>query len=87
VLNFSGFLADHPSVHVTADTVKGTRFFWGHGTQDQSIPFGLALEGRRALAQAGADLMARDYPIGHWIDAVELQDVVRWLRQGTGSGK
>src|SRR5688572_8809775 len=31
VINFSGFLADHPRVRVTADTVAGTRYFWGHG--------------------------------------------------------
>ncbi|MCG0239574.1 MAG: alpha/beta fold hydrolase [Firmicutes bacterium] len=84
VINFSGFLADHPSVQATPDRVRGTRFFWGHGTQDPAIPFALAAEGWQALAQAGADLTARDYPIGHWIDPGELQDAVVWLRQGLG---
>lgn len=82
VVNFSGFLPDHRSVEVTSDHVSGMRFFWGHGTEDPMIPFGLAVEGRAILQQAGADLTARDYPIGHWIDGNELQDVVRWLHQG-----
>jgi phospholipase/carboxylesterase len=84
VLNFSGFLADHPSVAATPATVDGTRIFWGHGTADSSIPFELAREGRAELANAGADLEARDYPIGHWIDPVELEDAVEWIRRSLG---
>ncbi|HSJ23957.1 MAG TPA: alpha/beta fold hydrolase [Longimicrobiales bacterium] len=82
VLNFSGFLADHPAVSATPDAVAGTRFFWGHGTQDGNIPFALGEEGRAALRAAGADLDARDYDIGHWIDPTELADAVAWLQRG-----
>ncbi|CAN5847439.1 MAG: alpha/beta fold hydrolase [Gemmatimonadetes bacterium] len=81
VLNFSGFLANHPSVRVTAETVRGTRIFWGHGTNDPNIPFELAREGRGRLQAAGAELEARDYPIGHWIDPSELRDAVDWLQR------
>jgi phospholipase/carboxylesterase len=79
VMNFSGFLADHPSVVPTAETVSGTRFFWGHGTADPQIPFDLAVEGRAKLAAAGAELTARDYPIGHGISPAELRDARAWL--------
>jgi phospholipase/carboxylesterase len=81
-LNFSGFLADHPDVAVTSETVAGTRFFWGHGRQDPNIPFALGVEGRERLRAAGANLEARDYDIGHWIDPVELADAVSWLETG-----
>jgi phospholipase/carboxylesterase len=81
ILNFSGFLADHPKVQATPGTVAGHRFFWGHGTADPAIPFELALEGRAQLAAAGADLEARDYPIGHGIDPRELADAVEWLER------
>jgi phospholipase/carboxylesterase len=82
VLNFSGFLADHPAVAATAESVAGTRFFWGHGRQDPNIPFALGVEGRDLLRAAGADLDARDYDIGHWIDPEELGDAVAWLQAG-----
>lgn len=82
VLNFSGFVANNPGVQVTPDRVKGTRIFWGHGTQDPMIPFSVATDGWGLLRQAGANLTAHEYPIGHWIDGSELQDVVKWLRQG-----
>ncbi|HEX8245373.1 MAG TPA: dienelactone hydrolase family protein [Longimicrobium sp.] len=74
VVNFSGFLADHPSVRATPRTVAGTRFFWAHGTMDPQIPFELASEGRALLREAGADLTVRDYPIGHGISPDEARD-------------
>ena len=80
VLNLSGFLADHPDVHATAESVGNARVFWGHGTADPAIPFELAVEGRRQLREAGADLEARDYAVGHSISPEEVGDVVAWLR-------
>lgn len=82
IINFSGFLADHPDVHATSETVDRTRFFWGHGTDDPAIPFPLAVEGRAQLREAGADLTTHDYPIGHWIDAQELEAMAAWLTDG-----
>lgn len=82
VLNFSGFLAQHPTVSATPESVGGTRFFWGHGTEDPNIPFDLAREGRTLLRRADADLEAHDYPIGHWIDPRELAEAVEWMERG-----
>jgi phospholipase/carboxylesterase len=79
VMNFSGFLADHPSVRPSPAAVAGTRFFWGHGTLDPMIPFDLAIDGRQRLRGAGADLTARDYPIGHGISPQETGDARAWL--------
>ncbi len=81
VVNFSGFLADDPAISVTEVTVAGTRFFWGHGVHDPAVPFELALRGRERLRSVGAELEARDYRIGHWIDAEELRDARRWVEQ------
>lgn len=79
VLNFSGFVADHPEVDAARAGELGTRVFWGHGTRDTSIPFSMAVDGRRALQAGGATLQAKDYAIGHWIDADELRDAVAWV--------
>lgn len=82
VLNFSGFLANHPSVKASPETVRNARIFWGHGTADPAIPFELAIEGRELLRSAKADLEAHDYPIGHSISQDELHDAVAWLERG-----
>jgi phospholipase/carboxylesterase len=81
VLNFSGFVPSHPDIAVTADAVRGTAFFWGHGTSDPAIPHALAARGRRALHDVGADLDARDYAMGHAISPEELRDATSWLRR------
>jgi len=79
VVNLSGFLPTHPTVSATPDSVRGTGIFWGHGTQDPAIPFAHAESGRTALAAAGADLTAHDYPAGHTITHAELRDLSAWL--------
>jgi len=79
VLIFSGFLADHPSVRATPETVADTRFFWGHGRADPMIPFEYAEAGRQALRDAGAELETYDTPGGHAIDPAELRAARRWL--------
>jgi len=81
VLVFSGFLPDSVSVHETGGTPPRTPIFWGHGQGDPAIPITLATRGRNRLERAGASLVARDYRIGHWIDAEEIQDAVRWVRE------
>ena len=84
VLNFSGFLADHPNVRVTPETAAATPIFWGHGTLDTAIPFAVAEQGRATLRAAGARLETRDYPMGHGIAAEEVSDAMEWLRRTVG---
>jgi phospholipase/carboxylesterase len=79
VMNLSGFLATHPSVDASAETVEGTAVFWGHGTQDPAIPFAHAESGWAALRAAGTDLTAQAYPAGHTITQAELRDATNWL--------
>lgn len=81
VLVLSGFLASHPSVKATPETVGGTRFFWGHGTLDQVIPASTGRPGRQALLAAGAELESHDYPIGHWVEPDEMRDVSAWTQR------
>lgn len=81
VINFSGFLPAHPTVVPDAASVRGTRFFWGHGTRDPNIPFSLAERGRAALERADADLTIWDGRIGHWIDPDELSIALAWARE------
>ena len=80
VLNFSGFLADHPRVVISKEAVGDTPIFWGHGVSDTSITFDRAREGRAQLKAVGANLTEKTYNIGHWIEPEELQDAVAWLQ-------
>lgn len=79
VLMFSGFLASHGTVETGLSTATGLPVFWGHGTQDPMIPHAHAVAGRQTLVEAGVNLTAKDYPIGHSIDNQELIDARAWL--------
>jgi phospholipase/carboxylesterase len=82
VLNFSGFLADHPEVNPrlsVSPSRDAPSIHWAHGKQDPAIPFALAIDGRAKLEAAGCDVETHDYDIGHWIDPHELQTAVEWL--------
>ena len=82
VLNFSGFLADHPEVTPLLAQPRALHLpiFWGHGRHDPAIAFALAVEGRAQLRQAGYKVDAHDYDIGHSIDGQELKDALAFLR-------
>lgn len=79
VLNFSGFLADTPLVGLHGEGAGSPPIFWGHGLRDPNIPHELALKGRARLASEGADVVSRDYDIGHWIDPSEVADAVAFV--------
>ena len=83
VLNLSGFLVDSPGVEATPESVDGVGVFWGHGTQDPAIPYGLAVRGREKLLGAGADLTVTDHHGGHFISREELEAAVDWIQGGS----
>lgn len=78
-LVFSGFLANPDLLEPPQSGVWETPVFWGHGTEDPMIPVALAEPGRQRLRAGGAELTARDYPIGHWIAPEELSDAKEFL--------
>jgi phospholipase/carboxylesterase len=79
VLNWSGFVPEHPTVEARRDTCDGLRVFWGHGTADGNVPFALAVTGRAMLGSAGAMVTAFDHPSGHTITRDELAETERWV--------
>jgi len=78
-LNFSGFVAAALDLPTGEAAAAATPIFWGHGTSDPNIPFGLALKGRARLADAGIPLVAMDYGIGHWMLPDEVHDAVAMI--------
>lgn len=80
VINLSGFLAAHPLVRATPETVASTRIYWPHGLYDTSVPHRTAVEGRQQLLAAGACLAAPDFPIDHTMVREEIADIRELLR-------
>jgi len=76
VLNFSGFLPASIAVDESGANPPSTPIFWGHGLGDPAIPIGLAERGRNRLRRARAELLTRDFSIGHWIVPEEVEAAV-----------
>jgi phospholipase/carboxylesterase len=66
----------HAALDETGSAPPTVPIFWGHGVSDPAIPIALAEKGRARLRHAAANLVARDYRIGHWIAEEEVQRAV-----------
>jgi phospholipase/carboxylesterase len=51
----------------------------GHGTYDPVISVDWGRRARRQLAQAGADVLYREYPLPHAIDPRYLDELAAWV--------
>jgi phospholipase/carboxylesterase len=85
-LNFSGFLVEDAALDESGSAPPETPIFWGHGVGDPAIPITLAERGRARLRKAGAQLVAEDYRIGHWIAAEEVEAAVTMVEGAARSG-
>jgi phospholipase/carboxylesterase len=79
VLNWSGFVPEHPSTKARPDHFARHRVFWGHGTADGNVPHALAVAGRELLRSAGAVVTRFDHAGGHTITRDELRETERWV--------
>lgn len=73
---FSGYIIADPQIPIAADVVKGTKFIWFHGTEDDDNPYYLATRGVDALRNAGADVTLHTHAGGHWVPVEGLDALV-----------
>jgi len=56
----------------------------GHGIYDEVIPVELARRAREKLEAAGAELLYREWPLGHAVERSFLEETAAWLRRLPG---
>jgi phospholipase/carboxylesterase len=80
LLAFSGFV---PTVEGFELDLEGRlpRLAIGHGVYDQVIEVEWGRRARDLLAQAGADVLYREYPLPHAIDPRFLAELRPWLAE------
>ncbi len=59
--------------------LKGLPFFMAHGTQDEVVPIEQAVEARERLIDMGAEVVFREYPMGHEVTRQCISDLGVWL--------
>lgn len=76
----SGFLREIPSLALKWNELQHCPFIITHGTQDTVIPVTWARKTRDLFtAKSNADVVYKEYPMGHQISDASLADVMQWL--------
>jgi phospholipase/carboxylesterase len=80
----SGYLPLSQGLPIDESRLAGRTVFVGHGTADPLIPVQWGRQVRDFFSRVGANLTYREYPIAHYIEANELEDVAGWLGARVG---
>ena len=78
VIALSGRILDE-TMQLDPSAKLGTRFFVGHGTQDQVLPIHHARTAKKYLETRGASTEYHEYLMAHGISAEEQHDIRAWL--------
>jgi phospholipase/carboxylesterase len=78
VVALSGFIPQVPGLELDLSPPQPP-FAIGHGTFDDVIGVEWGRAARETLEAAGADVLYREYPLGHSIDPGYLREIAAWL--------
>ena len=82
----SGYLPLSQGIPIDESSLAGRPVFVGHGTADPLIPIQWGRQVRDFFSRVGAHLTYHEYPITHYVDTDELEDVSAWLGARVGGG-
>ena len=80
IVALSGYIPSRSNLLFQRDKLKGLPVFISHGTYDELIPLKLGLESVEFLRVAGANVMFREYAMGHQVTEETLRDLSSWMR-------
>ena len=80
IIALSGYIPSRSNLPFQRDKLKGLPVFISHGTYDELIPLKLGLESAEFLRDAGANVMFREYSMGHQVTEETLRDLSSWMR-------
>jgi phospholipase/carboxylesterase len=75
----SGFVMELPYMTYRWDALQQCPFIITHGTEDMVLPVSFARRTRDLFKLSTADVVYREYPMGHEISEESLADVTEWL--------
>jgi phospholipase/carboxylesterase len=79
VVLHSGYVPAASDIDLQPDGLEGKPFFVAHGKYDEVIPITFGRDSYEFLEAAMADVIFREYPIGHSISEESLYDLNEWL--------
>jgi len=76
----SGYVPHQSGLPLILQNLNGLSVFISHGTYDEIIPVKLSRESAELLKSAGANVVYREYPMGHEVRDQTLRDLDLWIR-------
>jgi phospholipase/carboxylesterase len=75
----SGYVPANSGLELSREAARGRPFYLAHGKYDEVIPVTFGRDSHEYLEAAGAEVVYREYPIGHTISEESLYDLAEWL--------
>lgn len=77
----SGYVPTKSGLQLQLDKVNGFPVFVSHGTYDEIIPVELGRQAAELLKRAGANVIYREYLMGHQVSEETLGDLSNWMKK------
>jgi len=81
IVALSGYIPCRLDLSPEPGKLSRLRVFISHGTFDEIIPVQLGREAVELLKEAKADVVYREYPMGHEVREETLRDLEVWIKQ------
>ena len=82
----SGYIPQRSGLQLQLRNLTGFPVFISHAFNDPVIPVRLGREAKEILAEAGADVTYREYPMGHQVSEETLSDLKQWMKKILATG-
>ncbi|HKM76703.1 MAG TPA: hypothetical protein VJZ32_09805 [Candidatus Bathyarchaeia archaeon] len=80
IVALSGYIPTRSGLSLQLEDLSGLAVFISHGTDDELIPVRYGREAAKILTQARADVLYREYAMGHQIIDETIHDLAKWMR-------
>jgi len=80
IVALSGYIPIRSNLPIKWSELKGFPVFVSHGAYDELIPLKLGKESAELLRNAGANVIFKEYTMGHQVTEQTLRDLTSWMR-------
>jgi phospholipase/carboxylesterase len=81
IVALSGYLPTRSDLPFQVQKLEGFPVFVSHGRYDDIIPVELGRGAAELLRRAGANVIYREYPMGHQVSEEALEDLAAWMSE------
>ena len=80
IVALSGYIPTRSGLSLALENLSGLAVFISHGINDELIPVRYGREAAKILTEARADVLYREYSMGHQIIDETIGDLAKWMR-------